>query len=233
LSAIQKGGQAKMRLKPLISKIHPHSAPHFIRLTFQLVRQKIDTIISYLLSYWWGVGMGRNCTFVGLPKFRRAPTGSISVGERCRFLSKFDSNLHGLNRPCMISAKYDAQVVIGNDTGMSGTVIVAAKGVSIGSRVMCGANTIITDTDSHAINYRHRHPGHYGIDADGFTEPVSSAAVAIEDDVFIGMNVMVLKGVTIGRGTVVGAGSIVSKNLPERVIAVGQPAIPIAKIDSI
>jgi maltose O-acetyltransferase len=54
--------------------------------------------------------------------------------------------------------------------------------------------------------------------------------VTIGDDVWLGMNVVVLKGVEIGRRTVVGAGSIVSRSLPEGVIAAGQPAVVIRKL---
>ena len=51
----------------------------------------------------------------------------------------------------------------------------------------------------------------------------------IEDNVWIGEFVSVLPGVTIGKGTIVGANSVVSRSLPEYVIAVGIPAIPIKK----
>ena len=46
----------------------------------------------------------------------------------------------------------------------------------------------------------------------------------VEDDVFIGMNCLILKGVTIGKGSVIGAGSVVVKNIPSGVIAAGNPA---------
>ena len=85
---------------------------------------------------------------------------------------------------------------------------------------MCGANVTITDTDWHAIDWRDRLAG----------KPGETAPIVIDDDVWLGMNAVVLKGVTIGRGTVVGAGSIVSRSLPEGVIAAGQPAVVIRKL---
>jgi acetyltransferase-like isoleucine patch superfamily enzyme len=48
--------------------------------------------------------------------------------------------------------------------------------------------------------------------------------VIIEDDVFIGVNSMVLKGVRIGAGSLIGAGSVVTKDIPPGVIAAGVPA---------
>lgn len=50
-----------------------------------------------------------------------------------------------------------------------------------------------------------------------------SIPVKIEDNVWIGSGVIILPGVTIGKNSVVGAGSIVTKSIPENVVAVGNP----------
>ena len=86
---------------------------------------------------------------------------------------------------------------------MSGTIVSAAESIEIGSNVFCGANVTITDTDWH--DYK-------------------TAPVKIGSNVWLGMNVVVLKGVTIGDSTIIGANSVVTKNIPENVIAAGQPA---------
>jgi len=62
-------------------------------------------------------------------------------------------------------------------------------------------------------------------------KPGEASPVVIGDDVWLGMNVTVLKGVEVGRQTVVGAGSIVTRSLPSGVIAAGQPAVVIRKLD--
>lgn len=56
--------------------------------------------------------------------------------------------------------------------------------------------------------------------------------INIEDEVWCGANVVILKGVTIGAGCVVGAGSVVSKELPPFTVCVGNPCKPIKRIFS-
>lgn len=106
------------------------------------------------------------------------------------------------------TAKSGAEIVIGDGCGFSGTVIRCAKKISIGRNARCGANTLIYDTDGHT----------------GDPRASSDAPVVIGDNVWLGVNVTVLKGVSIGEGTLVGAGSMVTKSLPAHVIAAGVPA---------
>jgi galactoside O-acetyltransferase len=56
--------------------------------------------------------------------------------------------------------------------------------------------------------------------------------IVIEDDVWIGANTVVLKGVHIGRGAIIGAGAVVTKNIPSMAIAVGIPAKPLRYRDA-
>ena len=94
-------------------------------------------------------------------------------------------------------------------------VICAAERITIGNNVVVGANTAIVDTDFHLLDPEQR----WLRPSDGKT-----AAIVIEDDVFIGMNCLILKGVTLGQGSVVGAGSVVTRDVPPRVIVAGNPA---------
>ena len=106
-----------------------------------------------------------------------------------------------------------ARVAIGDDSGFSGVVICAAEEIVIGDRVLCGCNVTIVDADWHGLDPARRSDGV------GATAPVR-----IENDAFLGMGVVVLKGVTIGRGSVVGAGSVVTRSIPPMSVAAGNPA---------
>lgn len=99
---------------------------------------------------------------------------------------------------------------------MSSTVLWAHKNITIGNYVKIGGNCILIDTDSHNKDYMIRR-GQY---TDwGIAEPI-----VIEDDVFIGMNCIILKGVTIGARSIIAAGSVVTKSIPADCIAGGNPA---------
>jgi acetyltransferase-like isoleucine patch superfamily enzyme len=90
--------------------------------------------------------------------------------------------------------------------------------------VNIGAGARIYDTDFHPLDShdRRRHD----------TSRIKSAPVRICEDVFIGANAIVLKGVTVGSRTIIGAGAVVTKSLPPDVVAAGNPARIVAKLSS-
>ena len=123
-----------------------------------------------------------------------------------------------------------AKIYIGDDVGLSGVIVSCAVSINIGSRVIIGANTTLSDTDSHPINYKSRQPKYFDIDAVNSQLQVGTKKIIIEDDVFIGMHCLILKGAHIGRGSVIAAGSIVTGKIPPNVIAAGSPAKVIKSI---
>jgi galactoside O-acetyltransferase len=90
-------------------------------------------------------------------------------------------------------------------------VLVDDIDIFIGNNVMFAPNVTISVTG---------HPVHPDLRKNGeqFSFPVT-----IEDNVWVGSNVVILPGVTIGKNSVIGAGSIVTKDIPENVVAVGNP----------
>jgi acetyltransferase-like isoleucine patch superfamily enzyme len=111
-----------------------------------------------------------------------------------------------------------AEILIGKRVGMSGTIVAAAEFIEIEDDVLCGANVTITDTDWH------------GIGPDERRKAGRSAPVVIRKNVWLGLNVVVLKGVTIGENSIISAGSVVNKSIAPNVIAGGMPAAPIRSL---
>lgn len=192
--------------------------PHYLRLLHYSIKCSLSTILMLLIARIKGINIGRRTHFIGLTHFYRKINSSISIDGSCKFLSSPSSNLIGINRPCILSTlEQNAVIIIGSNCGFSGTVIGAFKSITLGKDVLCGANTLITDSDWHTDDSRCGDP-----------EPI-----IIENNVWLGEGVKVLKGVTIGENSVIGAGSVVTKNIPKDVIAAGNPCKVIKEINSI
>ena len=146
-----------------------------------------------------------------------ARTAKVNVGKNFKLISS-----HLINPLCVhpssINIGHDAMVEIGDNVGMSSPVIWIRKSLTIGNNVNIGGGTIILDSDAHSLNYLHRRNG-----KEDMANRVDKGIV-IEDDVLIGMNSIILKGVRVGARSVIGAGSVVVKDIPSDCIAAGNPA---------
>lgn len=152
----------------------------------------------------------------GRPLIQRHAGSTIRIGRGLEMRNWFGSNPLGVaHRSILVTWSTDARIEIGNNVGMTGATVVAQTSVQIGDRVFIGANSTLCDTDFH--------PLHSVARQDDPTLGVSRP-ILIEDDVFIGMGTLILKGSHIGHGSVVGAGSVVSGEVPANVIVAGNPA---------
>lgn len=167
-----------------------------------------------------GIELGPEIHLNGLPLIFRCPESKIYVGKGCRFVSNTKFNLIGVNRKCIISTLAKGAVItIGDYSGFSGVSIGAANEIIIGSNVMVGANSLITDTNWHSIDPKQRNQ----------SDP-NPGKIIIEDNVFIGYGCIILKNTTIGENSVIGAGSVVTGKIPANVIAAGNPCKVIKSI---
>lgn len=113
------------------------------------------------------------------------------------------------------------------------TRIWSAKSIVIGDRVLISHGVNIHDFNSHPSSSSRRHLQEIGIFENGHTgdlNDVPSARIIIEDDVWIGFGSTILKGVRIGRGSIVGANTVVTHDVPEYSVVVGNPAQVIKKL---
>ncbi|MBF0553510.1 MAG: acyltransferase [Nitrospirae bacterium] len=112
-------------------------------------------------------------------------------------------------------------VTIGSHTSIANnTTIMAIKEITIGRKCFIAPRCFFVDFN-HIFSDRNL----YIKDQYDYGEEQRTAkSIIIEDDCWLGANVIVLKGVTIGRGSVVGAGSLVTKSIPPFSVAAGVPA---------
>jgi acetyltransferase-like isoleucine patch superfamily enzyme len=129
--------------------------------------------------------------------------GQIRVGERVILYSR--------PAPIVLATFPDALIEVGDRTFVNyGVDICAVKLVRIGKDCLIGTHVCILDNDFHDLSARNRMP--------------PSRPVVIGDRVCIGTRALILPGVTVGSGPVIGAGSVVTNDIPEGCLAVGNPA---------
>jgi hypothetical protein len=219
----------KKILKICIDYIEPHPLAFPLRQAFQTpwkFRNEISrlTLLPYirLLFAMHSIKWGKGWRIHGAPILQKHRKSTMRFGDGLDLRSSPRSNPLGPNRP-IILCTWTANAVLeaGDCLGMTGGTLCAAQRITIGNHVTIGANSTLVDTDFHPLDptIRKERP------QEGKTAPI-----IIEDDVFVGMNALILKGVRLGRGCIVGAGSVVSHDVAPFSIVAGNPAREIRKI---
>lgn len=190
-----------------------------IRRILALVSQLPRRLWDLLSRFWVGrkiSAIGPGCKVLGLPILTEYPGSRVCLGQRVVLCSRPRDTALGVSRPVILrTLAAGAEIIIGDDTGLSGTTVCAAISVIIGRGCLFGSDVMVVDTDFHPLAPEGRRYAKVG---------TASSPVRIGDNVFLGARALVLKGVTIGDNTVVGAGSVVTRNLPSNSIAAGNPA---------
>lgn len=109
-----------------------------------------------------------------------------------------------------------AEIHIGDNTRIHGACIHAYESIIIGKNCLIAANCQIFDGNGHDLSFP---DVENRINTYGSTRPIE-----IEDNVWIGINSIILPGVRIGKGSIIAANSVVNENIPAMVIAGGNPA---------
>jgi len=186
---------------------------------------RLDSSFMRTYARLMGIPLGRGVRFAGRAILSQERPGSLRIGDRVVIVSRSWATALGVSRPVILRClTQQAFIEIGDDCGLSGTVICAAKSVSVGKRCLLGADVTIFDTDFHPHEYENRR----------YAAPdweQISAPVTIEDDVFIGTGAVIQKGVTIGRGSIVAAHSIVTRSVPPMSVVGGNPAKLLRRLD--
>lgn len=156
-------------------------------------------------------------TLKGFPIILKAKGSRIILEKGCVLVSKIKFNEAGINHPVILSTIASKAVLKIGSSGLSGTSICAAKSISIGDYCALGVNSKIYDTDFHPLNSEARRMQTSIFDA-------KCKPVILHNDVWLGADSIVLKGVEIGNGAVIGALSVVTKNVDPKTMVAGNPA---------
>lgn len=129
---------------------------------------------------------------------------------------------------CSFAIGENATCSVGDFTLLNGAILMVEERIEIGSHCLISWGVGIADSDFHPLD-----PAQRRIDAQALAPffegrpprpQLRTAPVIIGDNVWIGMNTVVLKGVTIGDNSVVAAGAVVTKDVSPNVVVAGNPA---------
>jgi acetyltransferase-like isoleucine patch superfamily enzyme len=123
---------------------------------------------------------------------------------------------------------------IGDFSLINGALIMSDERIEIGAHCLISWNVGIADSDFHPIDAAQRRIDTMALAPFYKDRParpaLTTAPVIIHDNVWIGMNAVILKGVTIGENSVVGACAVVSRSVPPNVVVAGNPAIIVKQL---
>lgn len=206
----------------------------FLRLLLFKEYQYRDTVLSGI-KRWYEKQLileqvsrtGKNLDIVIGPKksyIFRAGNAKINIGDDVKIYSPIEITASTHIFP-------DCVVEIGDRTHIGPySAIRAAKGVTIGRDCLLASYVKLFDYNGHPIR-----PGSYDnmetLRNRSRTPPEEVAEIRVGDNVWIGENSIIQRGVTIGQGSVVSANSVVIKDVPENTVVFGSPARAILWLD--
>ena len=148
------------------------------------------------------VQYGKNLLLEGVPVIFNKKGAKLSIGENVTIKSSFLSNLVGLySRSIIVTRAPEAEIIIGNNVGISGATIYARKKIIIGENTCIGGNCKILDNDFHPLDAELRNKLMKDKNG-GSSNLVLSREIEIGKNCFIGCNSIILKGTVLGNGCV-------------------------------
>ncbi len=166
----------------------------------------LDSGSAVVRARWYlrgATSLGSKVRVWGRPVLR--VKGRLLIGDRVRIASDVATTELGVGP--------NGCLEIGDSAFINyGCSIAATLSIRIGANCNIGSHVTIMDNDYHSLDPERRN------------EVPPSAPIVLEENVWLGVRVVVLRGVTIGAGSVVAAGSIVVRDIPPRSLAGGMPA---------
>jgi acetyltransferase-like isoleucine patch superfamily enzyme len=180
---------------------------------------------SAWLSWLWrwearlkGAEFQGSCIFEGRPLIRKARDARIRIGDGVRILK---ADFIGLAQPSVLNALVPgASLEIERGVTLCGAVLCVSTVIAIGPGTVLGAGSMVLDNDFHAP------AGEWDWSEDFKTH---ARPIHIGREVVVGAKAIILKGVNIGDAALIEAGAVVTRDVPARHIARGNPAVSEAR----
>lgn len=215
-----------------------HKAIKYVRThgLLPLVRMAADSSYQRVATFFWTFAFGLKCWLLGVKSGRRLEVfgnciirkhqqSQIVIGDGVILVSSSwrSSTANCFN--CKLRTFHSTSAIfLGDGCGMTGGAIIArSKTIRIGARCMLAPGVTIMDSDFHIAWPPDRRHNTWETDID--------KDVTLEENVWVGMGCIILKGVTIGKNSVIAAGSVVVHSIPPNCLAGGNPAKVLKRMD--
>lgn len=163
-----------------------------------------------------GVRIGRRSFISGFPFIKKCRGAQIIIGNDVTLHSKKKYNPLMTHRITLAAVTPEAKIEFADNSGASGCTIICANHISIGRYTILGAGCTLYDCKEHEYSPV---TGWFGC------RKKTGAPIRIGSRCYIGMNCIILKGVTIGDNCVISAGTIIKEDVPAGHLAQGNPAV--------
>jgi len=143
------------------------------------------------------------------------PKEKLSIGKNSRIMGS------------LLLFDFDGEIEIGEDCFIGpDTRVWSAKKIKIGSRVLIAHNVNIHDNISHPLDAYERYKENLNFVNTGIhtKTDIKSAEIVIGDDVWIGFNVTIMRGVKIGEGAIIGSNTLVKDDISPWTVNIGNPS---------
>lgn len=153
-------------------------------------------VCSFLCHIRFGkrISIGITKSMNSIPKIYLSKKGRIKIDKHCAF-----ENI-------IMAVAQDGSIEVGTNVSFGENImIVARKGIEIGNECIFAPNVVVYDHD-HCYNHS------------GYTSGYRADKIKIGNHVWIGANVTILKGSTIGDNSIIGAGTVIKGNIPKNTI---------------
>jgi acetyltransferase-like isoleucine patch superfamily enzyme len=168
----------------------------------------------------WNVRVGHGCvlerTRDTFARFRSTRDPGVRLGDDVRVF-------HGTT----FSVEPRGAVEVGDRSVLAGAAFMCVERISLGRGVVCSYQVTIADCDFHPLDPDVRRLDAIANAPQGDRSqrpPLVSAPVVVEDEAWIGIGAIILKGVRIGRGARVCAGGVVTRDVAPGTVVAGNPA---------
>jgi maltose O-acetyltransferase len=183
-------------------------------LVWPVLRKKLGFVVRIrltLMARWNGARLVMQGSVRQEHPVRIQGSGTLRIDQGVA-LGSILAGAHG--RPILFQPRFpNAEISLGREAQiMNGCQFIAFERIEIGSRCAIGPDCLLMDNDGHEIDPERRQ------------EPGKTAPILLGENVWLGTRVTILKGVRVGRDAIVGSGAVVTKDVADGDIVVGNPA---------